>query len=164
MLQSGMGAHPGAFAPGQCRVTVVARFGTPGAESGSEVIKHVMEETGRRERKTDPGPFAPRPGGPVNSSYCPIKDCSAFSVRSMLTHRAEGSNNTTKRRGLRCGISGAGSGNLKSFSAPVREKSLKKVTEPICEASFETVAMGWQGGRRARCGHYLTWSNARLSL
>ena len=47
MLQSGMGAHPGAFAPGQCLVTVAARFGTPGAESGSGVITHVTEETGR---------------------------------------------------------------------------------------------------------------------
>ena len=40
----------------------VARFGTPGAESGSEVIKHVRRNGTERE-KTDPGPFAPRPGG-----------------------------------------------------------------------------------------------------
>ena len=86
-------------------------------------------------------------------------------VLSTFTLRAEGSNHNHKRRNSRSGICGAGSENPKSFSAPVREeKSLKKVTDPICEASFETVAMGWHGGRRARCGHYLAWNDARLSL
>ena len=125
MLQSGMGAHPGAFAPGQCLVTVVARFGTPGAESGSGVIKHVTEETGRDgERKQTRG-LSPR-GLAVNSSYCPLNKRPTFSVRSTFTPRAEGSNHNHKRRNARSGICGAGSESPKSFSAPVREKTVQK--------------------------------------
>ena len=124
MLQSSMGAHPRAFAPGQCLVTVAARFGTPGAESGSGVIKHVTEETGRTERETDPG-LSPR-GLAVNSSYCPLNKRPTFSVRSTFTPRAEGSNHNHKRRNARSGICGAGSECPKSFSAPVREKTIQK--------------------------------------
>ena len=120
MLQSGMGAHPGAFAPGQCLVTVGARFGTPGAESGSGVIKHVTEETGRDgERENRPGAFRPE-AWTVNSSYCPLNKWPTF------TPRAEGSNHNHKRRNARSGICGAGSENPKSFSALVREKKFKK--------------------------------------
>ena len=85
----------------------------------------------------------------MNSSYCPIKDCSAFSVRSTITHRAEGSNNTTKRRGLRCGISGVGSQSLKSFSALVREKKFKKGnrTDMWSELRNGRDGMAWRPAR-----------------
>ena len=78
------------------------------------------------ERENRPGAFRPEAWWTGELVYCPIKVCSAFSVRSTLTHRAEGSNNTTKRRKLRSGISSAGSEGLISFSAPVREKKVEK--------------------------------------
>ena len=62
----------------------------------------------------------------MNSSYCPLNKWPTFSVRSTFTPRAEGSNHNHKRRNARSGICGAGSENPKSFSAPVREKKLKK--------------------------------------
>ena len=124
MLQSGMGAHPRAFAPGQCLVTVGARFGTPGAESGSGVIKHVRRKRDG-ERENRPGAFRPEAWA-VNSSYCPLNKWPTFSVRSTFTPRAEGSNHNHKRRNARSGICGAGSGCPKSFSAPVREKTVQK--------------------------------------
>ena len=120
------GSAPRGFRPWSvpCHCYVGARFGTPGAESGSGVIKHVREETGRRERKQTRG-LSPR-GLAVNSSYCPLNKRPTFSVRSTFTPRAEGSNHNHKRRNSRSGICGAGSESPKSFSAPVREKTVQK--------------------------------------
>ena len=88
-----------------------------------------------------------------------------FNVRSTLTHRAEGSNNTTKRRGLRCGIIGVGSENPKSFSAPVHEKTVQKRKQTICrEQAFSTVAKAMAGGRRSRHDDSVTRNDARLGF
>ena len=72
----------------------VARFGTPGAESGSEVIKHVRRKRDG-ERENRPGAFRPEAWA-VNSSYCPLNKRPTFSVRSTFTPRAEGSNHNQK--------------------------------------------------------------------